>query len=292
MRPWASEPPQLDPAVLQAAALPQDLVLPPPSPANAGLVFVPGPGHCSSTFRSMLAAVQRQAGRSGISLIAGCLHFGWADMPKHPSELRERVDEVVRSMRRQGLQPGAAVFHGAHALSTVLLQDLLSGNGRSSAGQMLLGGTMLRKYADWSLDVPTITVGAELDSETPIARQAEQFLVQKPLDPTAFPMVILEGLTHSQFGSGSLTAKQEAPPVLELEAAHERIAEVLVDFMRMRLGLPGGGSVLAERRRSTEALVQPWLLVREQLAQKASAGTSRGPAGPLRVGMGTGPPSW
>lgn len=259
-------------ARLGRAAKTADLVMPPLSAAGrqAGLVLIPGFHFESKAYRPVLAAMQKAAQMCGVSLFAGCTHFDWQSQPLlQPGDLRNGIDAVVQAMRRRGLRAGDPVFHAAHSMSTTFLQDHLA-RSRESAGQILLGGNLLRKhcYPVFTYDVPTLTVHAELDGEESVVRQAEQYSIHRCLDPVKFPMVILEGQTHMQFASGARPAhlRQELPPAVGELAAHKAIGDVAVDFMRTQLGEQDAGLALEKHTKYTQALLVPVLLPQDAMA--------------------------
>jgi len=267
-----------------------DLLLTPPSTSGrqAGLVLIPGFNISSAAYKPVLAAMQRAAESQGLSLFAGCAHFDWQSHPiRQPGDLWDRIGSVVQAMQRRGLPTDGPVFHAAHSMSTTFLQDHLA-QGHESAGQILLGGHLLRKhcYPIFTYNVPTLTVHAELDGEETVMRQAEQYSIHRCLDPAKFPMVILEGQTHMQFASGSRPAhlRQELPPAVEEVVAHKAVGDVAVDFMRMRLGERDAGLVIEQRSKYTQALLFPMLLPQGPMANASQFGfeTAMGPQ--LRLG--------
>jgi hypothetical protein len=251
---------------------------------DVGLVLVPGIGIDSKAYLPLLDSLRRAAVAADLRLFAGCAHFEWGtpctlSELTVPKDLSSRIDKVVWAMQARGLQAGSPVFHGAHSLSTAFLQDCLA-QGRQTSGQILMGGCLLRKhcYPMFSYKVPTLTVCGDMDGTEPIMRQAEQHKIQSSLDQTQFPVVVMEGQTHMQFASGPAPRdlKEEMPPFVTDEAAHTATAELLVDFMRARLGLPGAGDVLAARLRSTQAHLMP-LFMSLGMDQHVGGGAPTGP---------------
>lgn len=253
---------------------------------KAALVLIPGLEMDSASYRPMLEAIQQSAVAKEVALYAGCLHLDWASVPlRQPEDLKPRLDSVLARMQARGMEHDAPVFHAAHSISTSFLQDFLHRRG-GSAGQVLLGGCILRKYCypEFSYRQPTLTIGAELDGTETIMRQAEQFRIHSDLDQTKFPMVVLPGQTHMQFASGEAPRhlRQEAPPAVRDVEAHRKIGEVVSDFMCARLGLSSGvGRSLEEHLRGTRHILLPLLASQDQLAQQ----TARMGEGPARLGL-------
>mmetsp|Transcript_63840 Transcript_63840/g.101165 ORF Transcript_63840/g.101165 Transcript_63840/m.101165 type:complete len:307 (-) Transcript_63840:366-1286(-) len=247
---------------------------------NAGLVIVPGLNLPASAYEPLMLSLQKTAATQGINLYLGCINFDWYDeAPWNPDVLHERVDGVAASFARHGFRAEQPIFHAAHSLSTTFLQDYLQG-GRKTAGQILLGGCLLRKYhSPFTYRVPTLTVGAQFDGEEPIMRQAEQHLVHKDLDQTLFPFVVLEGQTHMQFASGKRPAhmKEELPPMVDDVTAHRSISDISVDFMKSRLGLPDSGLVLKKQLERTSTNLLPFLLAQDNALISHSLQGGKGP---------------
>ena len=144
---------------------------------QAGLVFIPGVGVGSRSYRPLLQAMQRAAASEGISLFAGVVHYESAlEFPRQPEDLRARIASLEAALRATGMQNGGPIFHAAHSLSTVFLQDHLR-KMQNTAGQILIGGTLLRKHCEpaFTYNVPTLTVGAEFDGHGLSMRNLQQF---------------------------------------------------------------------------------------------------------------------
>jgi len=268
---------------LQSVLTP-DLILPAPSLClaadQAALIMVPGVQIDSLAYMPLLKAMQRSASVAGLSLFAGCVHYDWRrESLCHPDDLKQRVDAIVASLVARGMRAEVPCFHAAHSLSTVFLQDYLASHG-ATAGQILLGGSLLRKHWNpvFSYSVPTLTIGAGLDGEEKYMRQVEQVYAQRDLDQRKFPFVMLEGQTHMQFASGKPPAhmRQELPAAVENDVAHAAISDVAVDFMRSRLGLHGSGATVQKLLRSTSAQLNPLLSLSSSCSEWSPA---MGPTG-------------
>jgi len=246
---------------------------------EAGLMLIPGQDIDSNAYRPMLKAIQAEAHIKGLSLYLGCMHLNWGAVPlRHPDDLQNHMHPLVSSMQARGMPARVPMFHAAHSsLSTTFLQDHMQ-HRNATAGLILLGGCLLRKhcYPTFSYKTPTLTIGAELDGVEKIGRQAEQYQIQHSLDQGKFPMVVLPGQTHMQFASGNLPAHimEELPPAIHESDAHAAIAEVLVDFICLQLGLPQAGNCLERHQRSTQHLLLPLLM-------QIALGTPVSPAGML-----------
>lgn len=129
----------------------------------------------------------------------------------------------------------------------------------NTAGQILYGACLTRKYANvsYSYPTPTLAVGGEKDGLLRISRMAEAYHHSLKKGPDKFPVLVLPGVSHMQFASGApplLVQKRDLKPEVTEEDAHKAIAQVTVEFMRFLLeDVPVSSSFQEE----TKALVQP-----------------------------------
>lgn len=108
--------------------------------------------------------------------------------------------------------------------------------GKNFTGVLQYGSYILRNMRD-NYTVPTLQLGGELDGLTTIMRMAESFyhaIYFPKFDPNNFPVVVIKGLTHMQFASGtppSLVKDRDLKPEITYDAAHQRIAEASYYFI-------------------------------------------------------------
>lgn len=232
-----------------------------PADGAAGLIFVPGLGVPAEAYRPLLALLQRRAAERRLALHVGLLRLDGAATPlTGPDELLPLIAVVAECLAAKGLDLNSPIFHGAHhSLSTMFLQDYLQ--ARSTAGQVLLGGNLLRKhcYPLFKYRHPTLTVVAELGGYELALRYAEQFRIHHELDQALFPMVVLQGQTDVQFASGALSPDEPKgrPPAVTLGEALVRTADVVADFMCARLGLAGVQGSLADAIHESRRMLLP-----------------------------------
>jgi len=154
------------------------------------------------------------------------------------------MDDVLADMTKAGMQAKHTLL-AAHSLGGVMSQIYVSSNPHKAEALILMGATLLRKYRNPSWPVPTLTIDGELDGQLHITRQAEAYYhqVEHAANATAAamgnPVVILEGLSHWSFGSGpasSTILKNDLKPEVSEADGHRAIAEVVNNFVSMRLG--------------------------------------------------------
>lgn len=252
---------------LLARADDHDLILEPADKTGKqiGLVMLSGAQIANTAYEPMLKALQEAASSRGMSLFAGSPVYAF-DMPE-PLDLPRRMSDIQKELVKKGMSESAPMFYAAHSLGTVFMQDAVKALGAKAAGQILMGGFLLRKHLTPSVDygVPTLTLGAELDGLARITRMAESFYLQK--GRADLPVVVLPGQNHMQFGSGtppSNVRKHDLEPEVLEEAAHGAIASATMDFIAQRLSIGGASDLAAERaaaarQQATEALLQPIL---------------------------------
>mmetsp|Transcript_19201 Transcript_19201/g.44154 ORF Transcript_19201/g.44154 Transcript_19201/m.44154 type:complete len:531 (-) Transcript_19201:188-1780(-) len=234
-----------------------DLILPPADKSGkpAGLVLISGAQISNTAYNKTMVALQEAAAQKGISLYCGSPWY-LGDTPQ-PVDLKQRVNNIHQEFTKAGLTDGSPQFYAAHSLGTVFLQDFVASLGSEAAGQILMGGFILRKslVPTFNYSVPTLTMGAELDGLARVTRIAESAYHTK--DEKNFPVVVLEGQNHMQFASGdppSNVRKHDLEAEVSEEAAHAKIAAVGADFLAQRMGLSSGDVVAAQVSSSQDVL--------------------------------------
>lgn len=202
--------------------------------------------------------MQEAAAAKNVSLFAGAPWYLFST--PQPVDLSFRIDAVTKAFKAKGMKADAPIFYAGHSLGTVFLQDFTLGRKNQVAGQILMGGYILRKYyyPSFSYGVPTLSIGGELDGQARISRMAESSY--QIAGKTDFPVVVLEGQSHMQFASGEpplLVKKNDLKPEVDEETAHKNIADVVVDFMRLRIGSLDAGDVLKAKVQATSELIAP-----------------------------------
>eukprot|EP00933_Yihiella_yeosuensis_P017942 TRINITY_DN1491_c2_g3_i1.p1 TRINITY_DN1491_c2_g3~~TRINITY_DN1491_c2_g3_i1.p1 ORF type:complete len:533 (-),score=120.53 TRINITY_DN1491_c2_g3_i1:63-1661(-) len=219
----------------------------------AGVVMVGGAQIANTAYKQMLEHVQAAAAKQGISLWASSPSFP-LDVP-NPLVVKGGIESAQKAMQEAGLPTDAPTFFAAHSLGTVFLQDYVRGLGDKAAGQILMGGFILRKnfYPQFDYPVPTLTIGAELDGLARVTRIAESYYHQKD-HFDQFPVVVVPGMNHMQFGSGdppiNVRMNDLAPEVEEGEA-HEAVGSHVANFLAFHMGL---GKALQFDKATTDIL--------------------------------------
>ena len=133
-------------------------------------------------------------------------------------------------------------FYAGHSLGGAMIQLWVDQHVESVTGQLLLGSFLTRVWKKdyiFNYNVPTMTIGGELDGLARVTRIAEAYYTQItdssiPDAATRFPVTVLEGVSHMQFASGeipSLVLKRDLIPEVEYSEAHKLIAADMNVFM-------------------------------------------------------------
>jgi len=126
---------------------------------------------------------------------------------------------------------GSEHYLAAHSLGTVFAQAYVQSNPSKFAGQILMGGGLLRDVrtnnndtglTEINYDVPTLTIAGTKDGLYRVTRAAEgyfhQFLNIQPSQAGKFPVHILIGGSHGSFMDEailpSLVQSRDLKPVL------------------------------------------------------------------------------
>jgi hypothetical protein len=250
------------PAAIAAARVPPpcdpnanatDLVLPGirPGKPQLALVFIQGAEVLPSCYASFLTAIQQAV--ADYNVIVGAPAAPLLNTPD-PLTIGSDIQRIVNSMHVQaGLNVSTATFvYAAHSLGGQILQGWLANAtapGHGASALALFGSYLTRQYRAPTDDqpayfVPTISVVGELDGLARVSRFAEAYWHQQvhapPINRTEFPVIVVQGMNHGQFGSyigtppgliGIFDLVAETP----LDVAQEEAAAVTAAFIQATL---------------------------------------------------------
>ena len=196
------------------------------------------------------------------------------DLPA-PFDVSTGVDRILSIMRSSGMT-ATSVFFAGHSLGGAVLQDYVYNDAKAAPGQILLGSFLLRKYRNETYPVPTMTIGGELDGVSRVTRIMEEYYHRvlhsneehkKMASAAAFPVVVVEGLSHMQFASGdppALVKDRDLQPEISYDEAHAIVGSLMASFVAVRLGDASQQHVIDDALSSTAAFVQPLIAAYEQ----------------------------
>jgi len=259
-----------------SSGLDDALILQPPAGKTgtpAAWIVLPGAQIGKDTYKDLAVAVQKAA---PMPLWVAVLGTAVTPSPI-PPEIGPRIDHVLNTMKSQGLDlDHVKLFYGGHSLGSVFIQDHLAkyhgkqgpmGGKIQVLGQVLMGGFIQRKYYTFSnsgkpsrnYPVSTLTVGGELDGLARCTRLAEAFYTAD--NNAKFPVVIIPGLTHMQFSSGTppaLVKARDLVPEITYDQAHAAIAKVVASYFGQVAKAAGtDASALTQAIQATASFAKP-----------------------------------
>lgn len=230
-------------ALLGCAGTASDVILPPLSSAvgpDVALFIIQGAEIAAEAYTPLANAIQ-QASSSTLRL--------WVGIPDFPLSVPEPllfgdcVNRVYASLVGYGMSPNAPRFAGAHSLGGVMTQDFIAGNKSAFQAQILMGAFIQASY-NQSFTTPTLTIGGELDGLCRLLRIGEAYLLQMQQNspsrnpPLNFPVVVVYGMSHMQFASGTPPALVKASdliPEITYAAAHAAVGQLVTAFVQSQL---------------------------------------------------------
>merc|ERR1719499_1789428 len=189
----------------------------------------------SDTFTAVQSALNKYQTNSWVGIIG--------DNPLSQHDLTKSIQRVLGNMQEQGLNSSPTLFLGAHSpAQSFLMQDAAVNTtlpAHASLGLILFGG-FLNRYTRPFSACPVLTLGGDVDGVARITRVGaeeyyhQQMRIQSSTKVQNNPVVILQGLSHMSFATGtpstyikSLDFKAEVTE----ETAHNSISEVVGAFV-------------------------------------------------------------
>lgn len=222
--------------------LQKDIILKPnrtKGPA-AVLFFIQGAQIPNSAYLPLVAAIREAY---DAPLWVGIPAF-WLEIPE-PLVLKAGIDRVNASLIAAGMPPSLPVFFAGHSLGGAMIQNFVNTAKPSPLGQILMGAFLTHTYDDLEYPVPTLTLGGELDGLCRCTRVAENWFRyignrSATAYTSTFPVVIIPGMSHMQFASGSppeLVFQRDLRPAISYAAAHAAAAQNVAAFLNVRMNL-------------------------------------------------------
>jgi len=205
---------------------------------------------------------------SSLSLWVGQPSF-LGDTPE-PARLSANIDDTLKKMYASGMPKDTVIYFGAHSLGTVFLQMWCVGDARCK-GMILTGGFIARTnfYPSFDFKIPTLTMGGSLDGLARVTRTiAESFYQQIQVSGKGeeFPVVVIEGMNHYQWGSGPpplLEQHRDIRSEISLEEAHTKASAVAADYLDQLTGVKGSGGKVKAGVAATKLFVEPLIAAYE-----------------------------
>ncbi len=256
----------LVPALLGAtSALAGDVILKPltTGPAEIALVMIQGAKIPAAQYIALAQAIQAAA---EFPVWVGIPDFA-LNVPE-PLVIGSGISRVLKALHNQGMNKSAKLFFTGHSLGGIILQDYLVGNPSGALGQVLMGSFLQLKYRkNTTFAIPTLTIGGGLDGLCHVTRIMEEFyhrissVADRESAIKSCPVVIVHGLSHIQFASGSnppkLVKLRDLKPEISTEQAHKSLAMLTAAFVSMKLGGSSGFVYLKSAVDATDKFIQP-----------------------------------
>jgi|LauGreSBDMM110SN_4_FD.fasta_scaffold27599_1 hypothetical protein len=163
----------------------------------------------------------------------------------NPIAIEVKSKEILKELEVIGMK-ATKRFYSGHSEGGAMVQLWTSYTKDIVDGQILMGSFITRAFKTtnyhFSYPIPTLTIGAELDGLCRVTRIAEAYYTQL-IDPyntdieynnKNFPVTVILGATHMQFGSGSppeFVYEHDLAPEISYDAAHALIAQDAADYM-------------------------------------------------------------
>ncbi len=246
-----------------------DVILHPPSSDKQAVAMVLIPSLKVDPFEYKSLAVYIQD---------TCDYSLWVAIPQFPlnlvvyDEIGKAIDRVLLAMQAAGLKPDTPLFLAAHSpLSAIPLEEYLEKNptlAKNIKGLILLGSFLQRIYRSSPYPVHTLTLTGELDGLARVTRIMEEYYhrIQGASNSTLairkFPVVIIRGMSHYQFLSGtsaipSSFKNYDFRPEISYDVAHTKTAGIVSIYMSVVLGNTSSLSVLEKAVSSTGTFLKP-----------------------------------
>jgi pimeloyl-ACP methyl ester carboxylesterase len=188
------------------------------------------------------------------------------DIPE-PAQFGSKLDDVLGRMATAGMTTNRTII-AAHSLGGVMSQIYLTSLGGHAEALVLMGATVLRSNRDYDFPFPILTIDGELDGLLHVTRQAEAYYHQVSKaggpsaavsNPTGQPVVLLDGLNHWSFSSGtppSNVASHDLKAEVTEEQGHAVAAAAISNWVTMRLAPAGAAAHTAAAAALTAAVTK------------------------------------
>ena len=246
-------------ALLLGLALAGDVILPPAdtSKTHIGLVLIQGASVPADRYAPLAKAIQDELA-ADYSLFVGLPSF-LLDTPD-PLTISGDVDGVLSELHKQGLQADAPLFVGGHSLGGIVVQNYAKGAASKFHGQVLMGSFLNRGNINGTTMYPlsTLTIGGEVDGLARMSRIMESAVALKQV-PKDFPVVLLRGVSHMQFASGTPPTNvknNDLKPEVSIDEAHTAVAVHVAAYFKQRL--EGASQIYSLVAESNAEFLGPW----------------------------------
>ena len=196
-------------------------------------------------YKTISQEFQQVAAEKGFKVWVGIPEF-ILNIPQ-PLMMDHYVKSTFNVLKSKYSFPGNQIYLAAHSLGGVMTQLYAKGKSDFIKGQILMAAVLLRNTrhitnegkTSFDYDIPTLTLNGELDGLMRITRSAEAYwhantnIVKSQADK--FPVVALEGLSHSSFMDFSMlpsTVKSsDIQPEVDEKTGHNMTSNLIASFI-------------------------------------------------------------
>ena len=192
----------------------------------------------------------------------------WIGIPQFPLDIPEPlvleggIKRILEKLKEAGMNT-TKVFYAGHSLGGAILQEYVKSKPTNVEGQILMGSFLSRKYRNVSYPVSTLTVSGELDGLCRVTRIMEEYfhrITQSSGAPFKFPVVVIEGMNHFEFASGTmplLVKERDLKAEISFDVAHNQVASYISYFISAHFGNSTAEALLTKAVEATGVFVQP-----------------------------------
>lgn len=164
---------------------------------DVGVIIMQGAGIKPGEYEGLALAIQSQFDHPVMIGIPESLF----DVPLAFLGASNKIKDIKKQMMKEGLTEDAKIFLIGHSLGGLAVQDFVASHSDFADGLILMGSTILRKYAlESDLSLPILSLNGEMDAQFKPTRSAEAFyhhaLSRSEEQWIRRSIIIVPGLNH------------------------------------------------------------------------------------------------
>ena len=208
------------------------------------IIWIPGIKCKPEAYKTIAQEFQRVAAEKGYKVWVGIPQF-FMNIPE-PFIMGHYVKSTFNVLKSKYSFPGDQIYLAAHSFGGAMAQKYAKGKSHFIKGQILMGAVLLRNTrhitekgeTSFDYEIPTLTLNGELDGLLRISRSAEAYWHTNNVVKSQsgrFPVVALEGLSHSSFMDFSMlpsaVTSNDIQPEVDEKTGHIMTSNVIASFI-------------------------------------------------------------